>query len=294
MDGKTWLMVALLSVTVAFVTVWVLVPRSAEPRPVRRHGIYHSLMGFVLCFFDTLGIGNFAPTTAAFKLRGSIPDERIPGTLNVGYTIPTALQAMLYIHAVEVEFRTLALMILASVLGAWLGAGVVSRWPRRWIQLGMGFALLAASALLLRSQFQEMPGSGAARGLDGAGLAAGVAGNFVLGALMTLGIGAYAPCLLLVSLLGMNPRAAFPIMMGSCAFLMPVAGMRFLRADACDRPASVALTIAGIPAVLAAATLVRELSLTQVRWLVLGVVAVTAAMMFRSALRTPPHRVNAP
>jgi len=130
-----------------------------------------------------------------------------------------------------------------------------------------------------------MPGAGTAAGLSGARLVAGCVGNFVLGALMTLGIGAYAPCLLLVSLLGMDPRGAFPIMMGSCAFLMPVAGMRFLRAGACDRPASLVLTIAGIPAVVAAATLVRELSLTQIRWLVLVVVLCTAAMMFRSALQ---------
>lgn len=280
-DAKAWLLLALLGITAAFVVVWV---RAPAPAASPRHGIYHSVVGFVLCFFDTLGIGNFAPTTSAFKLRGSVPDERIPGTLNVGYTIPTALQAFLYIKSVDVEFRTLALMIAASVLGAWLGAGVVSHWPRRWIQLGMGFALLAASALLLLSQLHAMPGAGTAPGLDGARLAAGFAGNFVLGALMTLGIGAYAPCLLLVSLLGMNPRAAFPIMMGSCAFLMPVAGMRFVRAGAYDRAAAVTLTIAGVPAVFAAAFLVRELSLTQLRWLVLGVVACTAAMMFRSAL----------
>jgi len=227
----------------------------------------------------------FAPTTSAFKLRGSVPDEEIPGTLNVGYTIPTVLQAALYIKVVEVEFRTLFLMIAASILGAWLGAGVVARWPRRKIQAGMGFALVAAATLMLLSQLNALPGAGSALGLGGGRLAAAVVGNFALGALMTLGIGAYAPCLILISLLGMNPRAGFPIMMGSCAFLMPVAAIRFVRAGTYHRPASVALSIVGVPAVLVAAFVVRELTLTQVRWLVLVVAFYTAVVMLRSALR---------
>jgi uncharacterized membrane protein YfcA len=154
----------------------------------------------------------------------------------------------------------------------------------------MGLALLAATTLLLLSQLNAMPGAGSALGLNGGRLAAAVAGNFVLGALMTLGIGAYAPCLILVSLLGMNPRAAFPIMMGSCAFLMPVAAIRFVRAGTYHRPASIALTFAGVPAVFVAAYLVRELSLTQVRWLVLAVALYTSILMLRSARQSPPNR----
>ncbi len=60
-------------------------------------------------------------------------------------------------------------------------------------------------------------------------LVLGLAGNFMLGALMTLGIGLYAPCMILVGLLGMNATAAFPIMMGSCAFLMPIASAKFVQ-----------------------------------------------------------------
>jgi uncharacterized membrane protein YfcA len=283
---KTWLLLALAGITAIFLGVWIRGARTARPSAGPRRGLYHSI-GFVLCFLDTLGIGNFAPTTSALKLRGSVPDEQIPGTLNVGYTVPTAVQAAIYIKAVEVEFTTLSLMIAASILGAWLGAGFVARWPRRYIQIGMGFALLAASTLLLLSQLNAVPGAGSALGLNGGRLAAAVAGNFVLGALMTLGIGAYAPCLILVSLLGMNPRAAFPIMMGSCAFLMPVAGIRFVRAGTYHRPASIALTLAGVPAVFVAAYLVRELSLTQVRWLVLAVALYAAILMIRSAFRRP-------
>jgi uncharacterized membrane protein YfcA len=202
----------------------------------------------------------------------------------VGYTLPTVAQAYIYISIVQVDFPTLLSMIVASVTGAWLGAGVVARWPRGKIQIGMGCALLAAATLMLLTQLQLVPGGGAALALHGFGLAVGLVGNFALGALMTLGIGLYGPCLILVSLLGMDPRAAFPIMMGSCAFLMPIGGIRFIREGSYSRRAAVVLAIAGIPAVLIAAYIVKQMALQYVRWLVVVVVVYTATMMLRSAV----------
>ncbi len=144
-------------------------------------------------------------------------------------------------------------MIAAAVLGAWLGAGVVAQWPKRKIQVGMGSALLVAATLMLITQLQALTGSrilplgGEALGVRGLLLVVAVGGNFLLGALMTLGIGLYAPCMILVSLLGMNPTAAFPIMMGSCAFLMPVGSLRFIRERAYSLPNALGLAIGGIP-----------------------------------------------
>ncbi len=287
-DPKTLLFLAL-----ALVTIWFLLAWRAEVRKAQAGGRladdspatgFHSVVGFVMCFFDTLGIGNFATTTSMFKLRHSVRDEWIPGTLNVAYALPTVAQAFIYIKLVPVDFVTLAAMIAASILGAWLGAGVVARWPRRNIQIGMGGALLGAAVLMLMKQFQMGPSGSAATGLTGALLVAGIIGNFALGALMTLGIGLYAPCLILVSLLGMNQRTGFPIMMGSCAFLMPIAGMRFIKQGSYSLRASVVLALAGIPAVLIAAYIVKEMSLTAVRWLVVVVVVYTAVTMLRSAL----------
>ena len=274
---KTILFIALAVVSVWFVGAWIEVTRK------KAWTTYHSLVGFVMCFFDTLGIGNFATTTSAFKFRSSIPDEQIPGTLNVGYALPTVVQAFIYISIVQVDVLTLALMIAASVAGAWLGAGVVSGWPRHHIRIGMGFCLFGAAGLMLLSQLKLVPGGGEALQLQGLKLVLGLGGNFALGALMALGIGLYAPCLILVSLLGMDPRAAFPIMMGSCAFLMPIGGMRFIQRGSYNLTTSIVLTFSGIPAVLIAAYVVRQLTLTQVRWLVVGVVLYTATMMLRSA-----------
>ena len=253
-----------------------------------------TVTGFVTNFFDTLGIGSFATTTAIFRQWRMVVDERIPGTLNIGHTLPTIAQAIIFTKLVPVDGVTLALMILAAVLGSWFGAGIVSGWPRRNIQIGMGSALLIFSALMLMGLLHIVPGGGTLLKLEGTRLAIGLAGNFVLGALMPMGIGLYAPCQILIYLLGMDPKAAFPIMMGSCAFLMPIGSARFLREKAFDARAVLGLAIGGVPAVLIAALIVKSLPLTYVRWLVLVVVLYTAATLLRSAMtaRAEPGAVT--
>jgi uncharacterized membrane protein YfcA len=281
---KLILLGALCVLTVYFVWRWWVLRRTApggvsdRPRP----GDFAT--GFVTNFFDTLGIGSFAPTTAIFKFLRRMPDERIPGTLNVGHALPTVVQALVFIETVTVGSTTLISMILAAVAGALLGAGVVTRLPRRTIQVGMGIALLVAATLFVLANLQLIPGGGEASQLTGGVLLFAVIVNFILGALMTLGIGMYAPCLILCSLLGMNPAAAFPIMMGSCAFLMPSAGLRFIARDRYSLGASLGLALGGIPAVLIAAYIVHSLPLTWLRWLVVVVVLIAATMMLRSAL----------
>lgn len=275
------LLVALGVVTVVFTILWTLAllkdPESRRPTALEL------AIGFVTDFFDTLGIGSFAPTTAILKLLKITPDENIPGALNVGHAIPTFAEAFIFMSIVKIDGATLALMILASVGGAWLGAGVVTSWPRRRIQLGMAAALLCAAAFFLMKNLGLFPPGGDALALSGGKLAIGLAVNFVLGALMTLGIGAYAPCMILVSLLGMSPAAAFPIMMGSCAFLMPTAAVEFVRKRRYGPGPSLGLTLGGVPGVLLAAYVFSKLSVTALRWGVIAVVLYTAVMMLRSA-----------
>jgi len=244
-----------------------------------------SAIGFVTNFFDTLGIGSFATTTSLYKLFRFVPDEKIPGTMNVGHALPTVVEAAIYIGIIAVAPKTLLLLILAAVAGAWLGAGFVARLPRRWVQIGMGVALVAAAALFIVTNLRgsQFGLTGDALELTGTRLWIGIAVNFFLGALMTIGIGLYAPCMILVSLLGMSPTAAFPIMMGSCAFLMPVASLRFIRMGAFSMRAALGLTLGGIPGVLIAAYIVKHLPLTAVRWLVVVVVVYAAYAMLRSA-----------
>lgn len=286
--GVYALLAAFAAAALWFAWRWIAIERgrsSAPVDPARRCGPLDALTGFVTNFFDTLGIGSFAPTTAIFKLRRRLADEEIPGTLNIGHTLPTTVQALIFVTLVSVDLVTLVGMIAAAVVGAWIGVGIVARLPRRAIQIGMGVALLAAAMLFLAKNLGWMPGGGEALGLSGAVLAFAMAMSFVLGALMMLGIGFYAPCLILVSLLGMSPLAAFPIMMGACALLMPVGGERFVRSGRYHRGAALGLALGGIPGVLIAAWVVKSLPMVGLRWLVSIVVLYAAAQMLLAARR---------
>src|SRR3989475_2182853 len=282
MNPITGLLAALSAVTAVFIAGWTRMMTSSKERPGFPNPLQIGVGAFTN-FFDTLGIGSYATTTTLFRFFGMVDDRVIPGTLNVGHTLPTVVQTFIYTQIIPVDVATLFSMIAASILGAWLGAGFVARWPRRTVQIGMGIALLVAAGLMFMTQMKLFPGGGDAIGVSGIKFVIAVAGNFMLGALMTLGIGLYAPCMILVSLLGMNPKTAFPIMMGSCAFLMPVGGLRFIREQSYSLRAAFGLALGGIPGVLLAAYIVKELPLDTVRWLVIAVVIYTSVSMLWSA-----------
>jgi uncharacterized membrane protein YfcA len=242
-----------------------------------------SIIGFVVNFFDVLGIGAFAPQTALLKFTRQTEDRVLPGTLNVANTIPVLIQALIFIQLVEVEVVTLVSMLLSATAGAVLGAGIVSRLAVKKIQITMGIALLVTAFFMLAGQMDWIQGGGEAIGLSGWKLAVAVSVNFVLGAFMTVGIGLYAPCMALVYALGLSPLVAFPIMMGSCAFLMPPASAKFIKEGAYNRKAALSMAIPGAIAVLIAALVVKSLPLHALRWVVIAVIIYTSAIMFRSA-----------
>jgi uncharacterized membrane protein YfcA len=280
---KNALFIALGLFTVCYLAIWLRAIARGDGHRRQLPGLLDAGIGFFTNFLDTLGIGSFATTSSLFKLCKLVPDEQIPGTLNVGHTLPTVAEAFIYVGLVQVDPVTLVSLIAASAAGAWLGAGVVSHWPRRKVQIGMGSVLVLAACLMLMSLFHWGPGGGNAMGLAGPKLLAGILGNALLGALMTLGIGLFAPCMILIYLLGMNPLTTFPIMMGSCAFLMPVGSVRFIRTGSYNLKSALGLAIGGIPGVLIAAFIVKSLPLDAVKGLVIAVVLYTSAMLLRSA-----------
>lgn len=302
MNPITALLVALGALTAVFVASWgsiiakVRADRSAAGSPAGDARFPTPLaigVGAVTNFFDTLGIGSFATTTAMFRAFKMVPDRIIPGTLNAGHTLPTVVQAFFYIAVIPVDVVTLISMIAAAVLGAWLGAGIVAGWPKRYVQIGMGFALLAAALFFTMTNLGLFPAGSDSMGVRGGLLVAAVLGNFLLGALMSLGIGLYAPCMVLISLLGMNATTAFPIMMGSCAFLMPVGSLKFIKERAYSLRVALGLALGGIPGVIIAAKIVKSLDLHTVRWLVIVVVLYTATTMLWAAFGAPATATDA-
>ena len=279
---RTALYIALCIFGVAFLIFW-LVTLARERGKIERPTLLDLGIGLVVNFFDALGIGSFATTTFCFKFFGLVSDEEIPGTLNVGVALPAILEGLLYIAVVAVDPVTLILTILGATVGASLGARVVSRLPKRKIQIGMGITLLITATFGLLVQFHLFPGGGNLLALTGVKLVIAVAATTVLGALMTLGIGFFAPCMMVTYLLGMNPTATFPIMMGAVAFLGPGASVPFVLHKRYSLKSALGLTIGGLPGVLLAAYLVKSLPLGAVRWLVIVAVIYTAILMLRSA-----------
>lgn len=288
--ARTVLLVLLALIAIWYAIYWGLTLTKrrewAIPSPM------HLLIGFLTDFGDTFGVGSFAVTTGIYRQFKLVDDRLIPGTLNVGHGLPTIAQAFVFIAAVNVDITTLCLLILASVIGAWFGASYVSRLPKRSVQLGMGCALLFAAIIMYLRIEDAVPKAAdgqAVLGLTGWKLGIAIVGNLVFGALMTIGVGAYAPIMVMVSLLGMDTAAAFPIMMGSCAFLMPTASYQFVRNGSYDARAALGLTLLGIPGVIVASIIIlgfkQEPELKTLKYIVLCVVLYTSITMLMAALK---------
>ena len=254
------LLLSCLGIVAAVFTVVLL--RTAMQRGELRPNLEAVGLGAVPNFFDALGIGSFAPSTAWIKLRKLVPDSFIPAILNVGHALPTVAQALVFINLVKVD----------------------PKLPVKVVQGVVGLAMLIAAGLYAMTNLDLMPGGGTALSLGPTLFAIAVAAYFVLGALMTAGIGLYAPSLIMLSLMGLDPKAAFPVMMGACAFLMPVSGFGFIRARRIDLRVVLGIAIGGVPAVLLAALVVKSLPLVALRWGVVVVVLYAAFVLLRTAL----------
>jgi uncharacterized membrane protein YfcA len=283
-SAKGVLFTALAVLSAIFAVQWLRLAR--DPRRRERPTLSDLGIGLLTNFLDGLGIGSYAPTTALYKFRGRPSDELIPGTLNVGSVTVGIAETVIFVTVIAVDPKLLVAMVASATAGAWLGAGVVSRMERRTIQLFMGIALLIAAVTFVMGNLGASMG-GLARGLAGWPFAVAVAANFVFGALSTIGIGWYAPSMAVLALLGLNPVAAFPIMMASGGIMLPVAGLRFLRTGRFAWGAALGLSLGGVVGVLIAVFIVKSLPMRELRWLVAAVVAYAAVVMLRSARKGP-------
>lgn len=280
----TILLSALALLAAAFVA---MLAREALKRGVGAPGPESLALGAITNFFDTLGIGSFAPTTAWLKFRRMIPDSFIPATLNVGHALPAMMQSAIFLVLLGVQVDPVLLVscIVAAVAGAVVGAPLMVRAPVRLVQGVVGVALLIAAALYAMSNLDLMPIGGTATALEPRLLWIAVVAHFIMGVLMAFGIGLYAPSLILLSLLGLDPRLAFPIMASACAFLMPTTGFRYIRSERIDLRIVIGIALGGIPAVLLAAFVVKEMPIEPLRWAVVVVVLYAAGLLLRSASR---------
>lgn len=242
-------------------------------------------IGAAANFFDTLGIGSFATTTAALRLGRLVEDENIPGTLNVGHAIPTISEAVIFIILLGglIDVPTIVSMVIAGGIGAWYGTGLVVHLPRREIQRAMAIALLLTAGFIALRMLANLSHTEGTIGLRGLSLLVAVLASLVIGSLTSLGIGNYAPTMAVTYLLGMNAKAVFPIMAASASLILPAAALRFYRAGRFSRQAALGFALGGIPGVLVAAFVVKELPLGTVKWIVVGVLLYTSATLWMSS-----------
>ena len=244
-------------------------------------------IGAVANFFDTLGIGSFAPTIAWFRFRKMVPDKFIPLTMFIGYTIPAILQGVIFlaILGMQVDVWLLLGCIAALVTGGYLGVPIAAKSPVRLIQGIVGVALLVAAFFYVLSNLGMMPVGGTAASLPLPLALIAVAASFLFGILLSFGVGNYAPTLALLSLMGMDPRLAFPIMAASAGFGGVAAGVRCVNTVKLDWRIVLGLTVGAIPAVLVAAFIVKEMPLEMLRWLVAVVVTYAGITLLLAAAR---------
>lgn len=248
------------------------------------------IIGFITDFADTIGIGSFAITTMLLNATKQIDDDRkLPGILNVGHALPVLTEAVIFVTVIKVDALTLVSLILAAMFGSWFGSKYVTKLSETAVQKWIGWALLVTAILMLLRQTEVIAllGKGnTATALTGAKLIVGIIGNFLFGALMTVGVGLFAPCMAMVYMLGMTPLAAFPIMMCSCAGLQPVANINFIRENAYSRKIALAITIGGVPGVIVASQFLLGLDISMVTYLVIVIIFYTGIQYILKSRKT--------
>ena len=244
-------------------------------------------LGAVVNFFDTLGIGSFAPTTAWMKFRRMVPDRLIPPTMIAGLTPPAMTESIIFLILLGVVVDPVLLVggALATFAGGVVGAPLVAR-ARVWIvQMTVAIGLVLAGIAYALSNLGWFPAGGTGASLPPTLTIIAIAASFLFGLLANFGVGNYAPTLAMLSLMGMDPRYSFPIMAAGASLMGAGASVRHVQIGEIDLRVVVGLALGGIPAVLVAALIVKSMPIFWLRWLVIVVVLYAAVVMARAAIK---------
>jgi len=244
-------------------------------------------LGAVVNFFDTFGIGSFAQTTAWMKFRKMVPDRLIPPTMIAGLTPPAMVESIIFLVLLGVRVDPVLLFgaAMATFAGGVVGAPLVVR-SRAWIvQMTVAIGLALAGVAFVLAIAGKLPAGGAASGLPMSLTIVAIAASFVFGLLANFGVGNYAPTLAMLSLMGMDPHYCFPIMASGASLMGAGSSIRFVKVPEIDLRIVVGLTLGGIPAVLVAALIVKQMDVDVLRYVITVVVFYTAAVMARASIK---------
>lgn len=244
-------------------------------------------IGFVTDLLDTLGIGTFATTTTLFKVTKLVEeDKKIPSTMTTAHIIPVLVEALLFITIVKVDLVTLVAMATAAFLGALVGARVTQHWNTQKVQRILGLLLLIAAFFMLYRMLTN-PGSdltNEVRGLSGWKLLIGIVFDFIVGMLMSMGLGNYAPELIFFSLMGISPAVALPVMMLNAAMIMTAGAKQFIQSGRVSWPGVPGIIVGGVLGVLVAATFLSSLDVNHLKVLVVCIASYTGFTLLRASV----------
>ena len=271
---------------IAILVYAVALIRAAIARRVRPDAEALAL-GAVVNFFDTLGIGSFATTAAWLNFRKLVPDRLIPPTMVVGLTPPAMAQSIIFLILLGVFVDPVLLVgaALATMVGGLVGAPLVARAKVWIVQLTVAIGLALAATAYAMANLHLFPAGGTATGLPLGQTLLAIAASFGFGVLANFGVGNYAPTLVMLSLMGMDPKLCFPIMAAGGSLMGAGASVRHFAIGEIDLRIVLGLAIGGIPAVLVAALIVKSMPIDVLRWLVLVVVVYASVTMFRAAAK---------
>lgn len=259
----------------------------------KKFDVYNSFVMCISLFCDSLGVGCYAIQSTLFKFKKSVEDINVPGTLAVANGIPVLAEAILYLGVVKVEPVTLVSLTVAVIVGGYLGANLVTRWNVQKVRKAMGVGLIILAIVMAMRQLHVGPFGvvGYATGVHGIKLVIAIVVCVFLGMLNNIGIGAYGPILGLVSILGMSSKSAFPIMMCSCALMVPFGnGPVYIKQQKFDARVTVLSAVFGTIGVAVAILIVKSLPLDVVLWMVVAAVFISAIIFLKGSKESPDNK----
>ncbi|MBE9389196.1 sulfite exporter TauE/SafE family protein [Vagococcus salmoninarum] len=283
---KNVLLILIIAINSYFLFVFVkdVISHKEEVKKEQASSKILPFSAFIMFFLSTFGISDFAIGSVLYPKLNWVSIKKLPGTLNTQCVIPVATMALSYITSIEVGIKTLVVCIVCQVIGAYIGPKFVVKLPERTIKIFVSIGLIVAAILIFAGQMNWIPSNGTATELYGGKLILAGVLLFVFGALNNIGIGSYALTMVTVYMLGLNPAAAFPIMMGACTFSVPVGSVQFVKFGEYSRKITLFAATFGVLGVLCAVFLVKSLDTVMLKWVVILVLIYSAYSMIASLI----------
>jgi uncharacterized membrane protein YfcA len=240
----------------------------------------------IIFFFSSFGISDFAISTILYRKMKLLTDRVLPGTLNTQCVMPVAAMALAFISVIEIDIVTLSVCIISQIIGAYFGPRFVVKLSLKSIRIFIGVGLIITTIFILLSKFNLIPLGGTAIALSHTKLAIASLSLFIFGALNNIGIGSYAPTMVTIYMLGMNPAVVFPIIMGACTFSMPIGSMEFIKYGQYSRKITLFASTFGVLGVLIGVYFVNKMDVLMLQWVVAAILLYSGTSMLINELKT--------